>query len=128
MLVPFKRQQDTHVAPLEITHAAIVQQRAAFMQRARLTELRTLQTMKFIQLQVRHQYVLHGYDEQNGERLEEVPAEALVEKLISVERILSATEQFVLVTGPFGRQMYWAYAGGLAALTARLARAGLVIE
>jgi hypothetical protein len=84
--------------------------------------------MKFIHLQVSSQLVMHGYDAQNREQLEEAPAPAFTDKVINVERILSATEQYVLVAGPFGRQLYWAYAGGLAALTARLARAGLVVD
>lgn len=84
--------------------------------------------MHFIHLQVSPQLVMHGYDAQNREQLEETPEQAFVDKLINVERLLSATEEYVLVSGPFGRQMYWRYAGGLAALTARLARAGLVIE
>ncbi len=34
-------------------------------------------------------------------------------KLICVDRIRSVTEQYLLVTGPDGREMYWEYKGTL---------------
>ena len=82
---------------------------------------------KFLSLRVRSAIVMHGYDSENRELLEQVPAEPFVEKLIAIERIQSVSERYVLVTSSHGRVMYWEYEGGLASVTERLTRAGLVV-
>ncbi|MBV1777067.1 hypothetical protein KSF73_15210 [Burkholderiaceae bacterium DAT-1] len=83
--------------------------------------------MRFISLTVGNFLIFHGYDENNAEIIEEVKVEQPAEKVVALDRILSATEKYVLVTGPAGRQMYWEYEGGLASLKQKLAQAGLMI-
>lgn len=83
--------------------------------------------MKFISVRVRTAIVMHGYTDENHEIVEQFEAQPFVEKLISVERIQSVTEQYILVTSSHGRVMYWEYEGGLAAIKARLQAAGLVV-
>ena len=83
--------------------------------------------MRFISLRVRNAILMHGYTADNQEIVDETPGEAFVDKLLAVDRIQSATEKYLLVTSSHGRVMYWEYEGGLAAVTARLAAAGLVV-
>lgn len=83
--------------------------------------------MSFIRLKVRAAFVVHGYDEQNRELIEQVNEPEFVEKLVRVERIQSVSEKYVLVLSSHGRVAYWEYDGGFAALSARLEAAGLLI-
>lgn len=83
--------------------------------------------MAFISLRVRNGLTVHGYAEDNSEIVEEHPAEEFVEKLVSIARIQSATEKYLLVTSSHGRVMYWEYDMSLAQLTEKLARAGCVV-
>lgn len=83
--------------------------------------------MSFIRLKVRAAFVVHGYDEQNRELIEQVNEPEFVEKLVRVERIQSVSERYVLVSSSHGRVAYWEYDGGFAALGARLEAAGLLI-
>ena len=75
---------------------------------------------RFLRLRVRPKLVFHGYDAQHRELLVEQPEEPFVDKLLNLDRLLSATERLLLVAGPEGRQYYWEYEGGLAALEASL--------
>lgn len=84
--------------------------------------------MTFISIRVRGHQVMHGFDADDRERLESVSAGDFVEKVIAVDRLLSATDKTLLVAGAFGRQYYWEYEGGLSVLKERLIRAGLLIE
>lgn len=84
--------------------------------------------MKFISLRVRNAILMHGYTPDNQEIVEEFKDEPFVDKLVAVDRIQSLTEKYVLVTSSHRRVMYWEYEGGLAAVTARLSAAGLVVE
>ena len=83
--------------------------------------------MKFISLRVRNAILMHGYTDDNHEVVETFEGEAFVDKLIAVDRIQSVTEKYLLVTSSHGRVMYWEYEGTLAAVTQRLAAAGLVV-
>lgn len=83
--------------------------------------------MKFIALRVRNALVMHGYDDNNREIVDEIRDEPFVDKLIAIERIQSVSEKYLLVSSSHGRLMYWEYEGGLAAFTRRLADAGLVV-
>lgn len=83
--------------------------------------------MKYLSVRVRNALVFHGYDADNQEILERVPEAPFADKLIALERLQSATEQYLLVSSAQGRALYWEYEGGLAALSARLAAAGLVV-
>ena len=83
---------------------------------------------KFISLRVRNSLVMHGYTPDHQEIIQEITNEPFVEKLISVERIQSVTEKYLLVTSSHGRVLYWEYEGGLSSLKSRLTAAGLVID
>lgn len=84
--------------------------------------------MKFISLRVRNAGVLHGYDSNNKEIVEEIPAEEFIEKLIDIDRLQSISEKYLLVSSSHGRMLYWEYEGGFEALKARLAKAGLLLD
>ncbi len=81
----------------------------------------------FISLKVRPAMIMHGFDAENHEIIENFPAQGYAEKLIAIERIQSVTEQYLLVTSSHGRMMYWEYEGDLASVSARLAAAGLLV-
>lgn len=84
--------------------------------------------MKFVSLRVRNAITVHGYAADNSEIEEFHKDQAFAEKLISIDRIQSATEKYILVTSSHGRVMYWEYDSSLAQLTALLAKAGLVVS
>ncbi|EGQ8512092.1 TPA: hypothetical protein ACN341_004449 [Vibrio parahaemolyticus] len=69
--------------------------------------------MKFIELDVKNALIFHGYDSNNKPMEERALEESFMRKLICVDRIRSVTEQYLLVTGPDGREMYWEYKGTL---------------
>ena len=48
-------------------------------------------------------------------------------ELISIDRIQSVSEQFLLVTSSHGRVMYWEYEGTLQELKSRFEAKGLII-
>ena len=83
--------------------------------------------MRFISVRVRNAIVMHGYTEDNAEITEEVSDEEFVEKLLSIDRIQSISEKYILVSSSHGRVLYWEYKGGLASISKRLADAGLVV-
>ncbi|MCG8275266.1 hypothetical protein [Stenotrophomonas sp. NLF4-10] len=83
--------------------------------------------MKFISLRVRNGLTIHGYTDDNIEIVEEHDDQEFVEKLISLSRIQSATEKYLLVTSSHDRVMYWEYDMTLSQLTDKLARAGFVV-
>lgn len=83
--------------------------------------------MSFISLKVRAAFVVHGYDEQNREVIEQQADPDFVEKLVRVERIQSISEKYVLVTASHGRLAYWEYAEEFVSLKARLQAAGLLV-
>jgi hypothetical protein len=83
--------------------------------------------MKYISVRVRNGLVMHGYDADNQEILEEAKDERFIEKVILVDRIQSIGEKYILVTGSHGRMLYWEYEGGFEALKSRLHKAGLLL-
>jgi hypothetical protein len=83
--------------------------------------------MRFISLRVRNAILMHGYTADNQEIVDEFHDEPFVDKLVAVDRIQSVSEKYLLVASSHGRTMYWEYEGDLAAVTARLDAAGLVI-
>lgn len=70
---------------------------------------------------------MHGYNEQNQEVLEEVKEKDYVRKLISLDRILSIGDQYILVQSSHGRVMFWEYKDSLDVLTKRLEKQGLLL-
>ena len=64
---------------------------------------------KFIEITVQNYNVLHGFDEQNKEIEEYVEVSEPVKKLVNVERILSVSEKFILISYAYNRAIYWEY-------------------
>lgn len=83
--------------------------------------------MKFIELEVKTAFIVHGYDEDNKEIIENVSDEAFVKKLISIDRIQSISEEYVLVTSSHTRVMYWEYNCSMDELIKKLNTAELLI-
>ena len=65
--------------------------------------------MDFIELTVKNHVILHGFDNQNQEILEEVEVDSAAKKLIAIHRILSVSEKYVLVAYAYDRIIYWEY-------------------
>ncbi len=64
---------------------------------------------RFIEVNVRTASVIHGYDAQNRELVEQLAEEAFVTKVIAVDRIQSVSPRYLLVSGTHGRFMYWEF-------------------
>ena len=84
--------------------------------------------MKYIDLEVRAAFIIHGYDENNKEIEEVLDEQDYVRKLISVNRIQSATEQYLLVNSNHGRVIYWEYKTSLDELKEKLAAHDMIID
>lgn len=75
---------------------------------------------KFLEIKVKNHVILHGFDENNKEILEEVEADSFVTKLVAIDRIQSISEQYILTSYAFGRLIYWEYEGTLDGLKSAL--------
>ena len=83
--------------------------------------------MKFIELEVKTAFIVHGFDENNKEIIENIAEEQFVKKLISIDRIQSISEKYILVTSSHTRVMYWEYKPSMQELNEKLTTAGLII-
>ena len=83
--------------------------------------------MKYIEVEVRTASIIHGYDQNNKEIEEKIDEQKFVKKLVSIERIQSISEQFLLVTASHERIMYWEYSGSLQELKNKLESAELML-
>ncbi|WP_440877465.1 hypothetical protein [Thalassotalea sp. PLHSN55] len=83
--------------------------------------------MKFIELEVKTAVIVHGFDSDNKEIIEDVNEENFVKKLISIERIQSISEDYVLVTSSHGRVMYWQYNCSMQELSNKLQASDLIV-
>lgn len=63
----------------------------------------------FIKITTGNYLIVHGYDENNKEIVEEVIVEKPMTKIVAVSRIQSISAKYILVTGSHGRLMYWEY-------------------
>ena len=63
----------------------------------------------FIELEVKTAIIVHGYDAQNKEIQEIFNEVDFMKKIISIERIKSISEKYLLVTSSHDRLMYWEY-------------------
>ncbi|MCR9066013.1 MAG: hypothetical protein NXI00_18735 [Cytophagales bacterium] len=75
---------------------------------------------KFLEIKVKNHVILHGFDENNKEILEEVEADSFVTKLVAIDRIQSISEQYILTSYAFGRLIYWEYEGTMDELKSAL--------
>ena len=65
----------------------------------------------FIELKLGSHQIVHAFDEQNKEIIEEVKVEGYSKKLVNIERIKSISEKFILTDYAHGRWIYWEYEG-----------------
>ena len=74
----------------------------------------------FIEIEVKASIIVHGYDKENKE-IEEVFEETdFMKKILSINRIQSISEEYILVNSSHGRVMYWKYKGTMEELKQRL--------
>ena len=78
-----------------------------FNSRKNLTDMPS----QFIEITVQHHLVSHGFDENNKEIIEEITVEQPMKKFLSVDRIQSVSEKYLLTTYGHGRLVYWEYEG-----------------
>lgn len=64
---------------------------------------------KFIKITTGNYLIVHGYDANNQEIIEEIKVAKKMVKVVAIERIQSISEKYILVTGSHGRMMYWEY-------------------
>lgn len=74
----------------------------------------------FIEIVVQNHMILHGFDDNNKEIIEEVVVDRPMRKLIRVDRIQSISEKYILTTYGFGRLVYWEYEGSYEELKVKL--------
>lgn len=77
----------------------------------------------FIEVTVQNHLVSHGFDEDNKEIIEEVIAEKATKKFLTVDRIQSISEKYILTSYSFGRLVYWEYEGSYEELKEQLLKA-----
>ena len=65
--------------------------------------------MKFIELTLGSYVISHGYDDKNKEVLEHVHSKNFSKKIISVARIKSISEKYILTDYVDNRWVYWEY-------------------
>ena len=75
---------------------------------------------EFIEVTVKNQQILHGFDENNKEIIEHVEVEPASKKLIAIDRIQSISENFILTSYGYGSLIYWEYEGDYEELKRRL--------
>jgi hypothetical protein len=64
---------------------------------------------KFIELTLGNYIIVHGYDSQNKEIAEEINVEEFSKKIISMSRIKSVSNNYILTDYIDGRWIYWKY-------------------
>ena len=64
---------------------------------------------KFIELKLGSHMIVHGYDSNNQEINEHVTIEGFSKKIVSVSRIKSLSEKYILTDYVHGRWIYWEY-------------------
>ncbi len=65
--------------------------------------------MRFIELTLKNHTIVHGFDARNKEIIEEVEAANASKKLVAIDRILSVSENFILIQYAYDRIIYWEY-------------------
>ncbi len=68
-----------------------------------------MEEIKFIELTLGSHQIIHGYDENNKEIIEEVTAESFSKKVVAISRIKSISEKYILTNYVGGRWIYWEY-------------------
>ncbi len=66
---------------------------------------------QYVEITVQNHIILHGFDDNNKEIIEEVKLDQPMTKLIGIDRIKSVSEKYILTTYAQGRLVYWEYLG-----------------
>jgi len=74
----------------------------------------------FIEIEVKTSIMVHGYDNENKEIEETFEESDFMKKILSINRIQSISEEYILVNSSHGRVMYWKYKGTMEELKQRL--------
>ena len=82
---------------------------------------------KFIKITTGNYLIVHGFDANNKEIIEEVTVAQKMVKVIAINRIQSISEKYILVTGSHGRLMYWEYEESFEDLQKQLSYHSLLI-
>lgn len=64
---------------------------------------------EFIELTLGSYIISHGYNSKNKEMMEHVHSEKFQKKLVSISRIKSISEKYILTDYIDGRWIYWEY-------------------
>lgn len=83
---------------------------------------------KFIRVTTRNYLIVHGFDANNKEIIEEVTVSEKMVKILAIKRILSISSKYILVSGSHGRMMYWEYDESFEELQKQLSYNSLLIE
>lgn len=81
--------------------------------------------MKFIKLTVKNHKIMHGFDADNKEIIENVVVDKSTVKLIAIDRIQSISEKFIL-TSYADRLIYWEYEESFNDIISQLNKLNLV--
>lgn len=63
----------------------------------------------FIKITTGNYRIVHGYDTNNVEIVEEIKVDKPMLKIVAIDRIRSISEKYILVTSSHERMMYWEY-------------------
>ncbi|MBX2840852.1 MAG: hypothetical protein KTR26_03720 [Flammeovirgaceae bacterium] len=81
----------------------------------------------FIEIEVKTAIIVHGYDTNNQEIIEELNEEDFIKKIVSIDRIQSISEKYILVSSSHERVMYWEYKGSMEEIKLKLINVGIPI-
>ncbi|MDR6560415.1 MULTISPECIES: hypothetical protein [unclassified Arcicella] len=82
---------------------------------------------KLIKITTGNYLIVHGFDANNKEIIEEVTVAQKMVKVVAINRIQSISEKYILVTGSHGRLMYWEYEESFEDLQKQLSYHSLLI-
>jgi len=74
----------------------------------------------FLEIEVKLATMVHGYDNENKEIAETFYETHFMKKIISISRIQSISEKYILVNSSHERVMYWEYKGTMEELKQKL--------
>lgn len=74
----------------------------------------------FINLKLGSHRIVHGFDEEQKEIVEDVLVEGFTDKLVAISRIKSISEKYILTDYAHGRWIYWEYKGDIESIKKRI--------
>ncbi|WP_344930320.1 hypothetical protein [Aquimarina addita] len=81
----------------------------------------------FIEIEVKTAIIVHGFDTNNKEIEEVVEETEFIKKMVSIDRIQSISEKYILVTSAHNRIMYWEYKGSMEVIKDKLLSVNVLI-